>query len=301
MDQILAILISLFHDLFAAVWIGGIVVYYTVITLSIKNKVDDPEKSQVFRSKVNDNFGFILFLIITLVLGTGIMFEDGISFFLGEGAYSEVLGLKVLAMMALIILIIPSLAVENLHRRLVFGILHTIVATYVIYLSLELKYIRYGLAYHSDTYFWAIIHDLFTFIWIGGMIAYLFTILITARSVFTKVGERKILMLAIRKNMAILALTSMVLLTTSGIFILPLGEIWPYFFSNATRYSAIFYRKLVTSILLFIMAGIKIFRVDRIKIPKIKRRWILTIATINILLAGLITYLSILMRYVRYI
>ena len=300
MDTTIAILISLFHDLFAAVWIGGIVVYFTVISYSAKSKVIDPEKSEKFTIKLNDNFGFVLFLAIILVLGTGIIFEDGISFFLGEGTYAELLGLKVLAMIALIILIIPSVAIKNITYRLIFGILHSIAGIYVIYLSIQLKYLRYGVTHPDVYYFWAVVHDLFTFVWIGGMIAYAFIILLTARAVFEKASERKVLMMAIRRNMAILALISMILLTVSGLFIFPPGNIWQYFFDASTRYNSIFLRKIITSIILLIIVVIKIFKIDKMKVPKRKKRWIYTITTINMLLAVLLVYLSVLMRYVRY-
>lgn len=164
MDTTIAILISLFHDLFAALWIGGIVVYYTVISYSAKSNILDPEKSKKFITKLNDNFGFVVFLAIILVLGTGIIFEDGISFFLGEGSYAELLGLKVLTMIALIILIIPSIAVKNLTCRFILGTLHSITGIYVIYLSIQLKYLRYGVTHPDVYYFWAVVHDFFTFV-----------------------------------------------------------------------------------------------------------------------------------------
>ena len=107
-------------------------------------------------------------------------------------------------------------------------------------------------------------------------------------------------MLAVRRNMAILAFTSMIMLIISGLFMFPSSDIWQYFFNGDIRYSSVFYRKLITSIILFIVAMIKIFKVDKIEIPKIKRRWILIIASTNIALAILITWLSVLMRYVRY-
>jgi hypothetical protein len=107
-------------------------------------------------------------------------------------------------------------------------------------------------------------------------------------------------MLAIRKNIAILALVSMILLTVSGLFIFPPGDIWQYFFDASTRYNSIFLRKIITSIILFIIVVIKIFKIDKMKVPKIKRRWIYTITTIIMLLAALLVDLSVLMRYVRY-
>lgn len=123
------------------------------------------------------------------------------------------------------------------------------------------------------------------------MTAYAFIILLTARAIFEKASERKVLMLAIRRNMAILALISMILLTVSGLFIFPPGDIWQYFFNSDTRYNSIFYRKIITSIIMFIVVVIKIFKIDKMKVPKIKRRWIYTITTINMLLAVLLVYL----------
>ncbi len=302
MELSLSILISLFHDLFAAIWIGGIVVYFTVISFSIKDSIEDNEKSIVFNNKIIDNFGFIQFLTVILVLGTGIIFEDGISFLLGEGRYAKVLGLKVLSMILLIILMIPSMAIKNLKYRLIMGILHSATAVYVIYLSLELKYFRNGVNYNSDIYFWASVHDLFTFIWMGGMIAYSFTLLITARSTFEWGRERRVVMMVVRRNMAILALTSMIMLVISGLFLFPstINEIGQYFFNIETSYSLIFQFKIISSIILLVLVMIKFFKVDHIKLPKIKRKWILIISTANIILIITIMCLSIFMRYIRY-
>ncbi len=144
-----------------------------------------------------------------------------------------------------------------------------------------------------------IIHEVFTIIWVGGMILYLFVLLPTFRSAIPKNSERKKLVQKLNDNLAFLMLISIMTLFITGLIIIPGGHDDPIFLTFVNKYATYLTIKTYLSFLMFIIVVLRLSVIDRIKIPSKKHFYIQSALFLNILLAIIIIVISIYIRYLN--
>ncbi len=114
------------------------------------------------------------------------------------------------------------------------------------------------------------LHNLFTAIWIGGMLTLLFTVIPSMRKTLGKSKETNALNVQIKKNLSILTYVSIVGLIITGLMMGHKAQLvgdYSGFFSFTNEYSTLL---SIKHILYILMVGLAIFRsqiVDRLKKP----------------------------------
>ncbi len=140
-------------------------------------------------------------------------------------------------------------------------------------------------------------HQLFTAIWIGGMIIYVMIIIPTLKHAVPKRGERKKIITKINDNLIFLMLISMMMLFISGLIIIPGGHDDPIFLTFVNEYATYLTIKTYLFFLMFVVTVFKLSYVDRMKDPLKKYRNVTIIISLNIIIGLLIMYISIYLRY----
>ena len=141
------------------------------------------------------------------------------------------------------------------------------------------------------------LHDTFTALWIGGMLALAFTVLPAIRKILGKSKETKALNALIKKKLSILIYISMVGLIITGLLMsrkAELSGLYMGFLSFGTEYSTLL---SIKHILYFLMISLSVFRsliVDRVKkfTPEQKQKLNMLTLMLNILAGLTVLFLS---------
>ena len=135
------------------------------------------------------------------------------------------------------------------------------------------------------------LHDTFTALWIGGMLALAFSVLPAIRKILGKSKETKALNALIKKKLSLLTYISMVGLIITGLLMsrkAELAGLYTGFLSFGTEYSTLL---SIKHLLYFVMISLSVFRsliVDRVKKFSPEQKKMLNMLTLMLnVLAGL--------------
>lgn len=141
------------------------------------------------------------------------------------------------------------------------------------------------------------LHDTFTALWIGGMLALAFTVLPAIKKILGKSKETKALNALIKKKLSLLTYISMVGLIITGLLMsrqAQLDGLNTGFLSFGTEYSTLL---SIKHILYFLMIFLSVFRsqiVDRVKkfTPEQKQKLNMLTLMLNVLAGLVVLFLS---------
>ena len=135
------------------------------------------------------------------------------------------------------------------------------------------------------------LHDTFTALWIGGMLALAFSVLPAIRKILGKSKETKALNALIKKKLSLLTYISMIGLIITGLLMsrkAELAGLYTGFLSFGTEYSTLL---SIKHLLYFVMISLSVFRsliVDRVKKFSPEQKKMLNMLTLMLnVLAGL--------------
>lgn len=141
------------------------------------------------------------------------------------------------------------------------------------------------------------VHDIFTAIWIGGMILYILILIPSLRGAIPKSIERQKVLQKINDNLAFVMLVSMLILFVTGLMLIPGGHDDPIFLTFVNEYATYLSIKTYLFFLMFILSITKLTYIDQIKIPVKKHRNIIILISSNIMLGIVVIVISIYLRY----
>lgn len=141
------------------------------------------------------------------------------------------------------------------------------------------------------------LHDVFTAMWIGGMIALMFSVIPAMKKVLGKSKESHMLNMQIKKRLSLFTYVSMVGLIITGLMMSKKAQttgLYTGFFSFGTEYSTLL---SIKHILYILMVGLAIFRsliVDKLEKLDHEVKMKLSIYTLilNIIAGLVVLYLS---------
>ena len=138
------------------------------------------------------------------------------------------------------------------------------------------------------------LHNIFTALWIGGMLTLAFAVFPSIKKVFGKSKETKQTIAAIKKRMSIFVYISMVGLIITGLFMARQSGQSTGFLSFGNTYSSILSTKHILYILMIILSIFRSLIIDKLEnlTPPAKEKLNMIILITNMLVGVVILALS---------
>ena len=138
------------------------------------------------------------------------------------------------------------------------------------------------------------LHNIFTALWIGGMLTLAFAVFPSIKKVFGKSKEMKQTIAAIKKRMSIFVYISMVGLIITGLFMARQSGQSTGFLSFGNTYSSILSTKHILYILMIILSIFRSLIIDKLEnlTPPAKEKLNMIILITNMLVGVVILALS---------
>jgi len=138
------------------------------------------------------------------------------------------------------------------------------------------------------------LHNIFTALWIGGMLTLAFAVFPSIKKVFGKSKEMKQTIAAIKKRMSIFVYISMVGLIITGLFMARQSGQSTGFLSFGNTYSSILSTKHILYILMIILSIFRSLIIDKLEnlTPPAKEKLNMIILITNMLVGVIVLALS---------
>ncbi len=137
------------------------------------------------------------------------------------------------------------------------------------------------------------LHDLFTAIWIGGMITLGLTVLPATKSVLGKSPETQKVADAIRERLSKLTYLAFIVLIATGVLMSNASPLFEGFFSFTNEYSTLLAVKHILVAVMIIIALLRSIVVPKMNMPGPKRlRFMMALLFTNIILGCGVIFIS---------
>ena len=140
----------------------------------------------------------------------------------------------------------------------------------------------------------SVLHEIFNIIWIGGMSIMLLAILPALKISLPDKKLRKPVMDMVQKKLSVLAITSMIGLTITGLLMMNRETSILELFDTSTQYTGLLTAKHLIGIVMVIISLVRRYYMDKIfgmKNPK-KDQYNFILLLINVILGWIVLFLS---------